>query len=71
MEKDHEQEQRQFELGRAPQVQELPDDELQEVSGGYIFTYVMVESIVAPRLPLGAHRRFFLGRHPDRCVLTM
>jgi hypothetical protein len=31
-------------LGRAPQVRELRDDELLEVSGGYAFTDVMVES---------------------------
>jgi hypothetical protein len=30
-------------------VRELRDDELQEVSGGYTFNNVMVESIVAPR----------------------
>ena len=30
-------------------VRELRDDELEKVSGGYIFTDVMVESIVAPR----------------------
>jgi hypothetical protein len=30
-------------------VRELRDEELQEVSGAYIFTDVMVESIVAPR----------------------
>jgi hypothetical protein len=28
---------------------ELRDDELQEVSGGYTFENVMVESIVSPR----------------------
>ena len=44
---DHEQDQRQFEA--RCQVQELRDDELQKVNGGYIFTDVMVESIVAPR----------------------
>ena len=31
-------------LGRAPQVRELRDDELQEVSGG-TFTDVMVDSV--------------------------
>ena len=36
-------------LGRAPRVRELRDDELETVSGGYNFTDVMVESIVAPR----------------------
>ena len=30
-------------------VHELLDNELEKVSGGYIFTDVMVESIVAPR----------------------
>ena len=30
-------------------VRELRDDELEKVNGGYIFTDVMVESIVAPR----------------------
>jgi hypothetical protein len=36
-------------LVRTPQVRELRDDELEEVSGGYTFNNVMVESIVAPR----------------------
>ena len=36
-------------LVRATQIRELRDDELQKVNGGYTFTDVMVESIVAPR----------------------
>jgi bacteriocin-like protein len=32
-------------------LRELRDDELQEVSGGWIFSDVMVESIVSPRDP--------------------
>ena len=36
-------------LGRAPQVQELRDDELQEVSGGYTLENTMISgySVVA------------------------
>jgi hypothetical protein len=36
-------------FGRTPQVRELGDDELQRVSGGYVYdaTHVMVEGIVA------------------------
>jgi hypothetical protein len=34
-------------LGRAPQVRELRDDELQEVSGGYVYDSTYVVGIVA------------------------
>ena len=47
-------------LGRAPQVRELRDDELQEVSGGYTFTDVMVESVVARGTVGGGHKFYDL-----------
>ena len=47
-------------LGRAPQVRELRDDELQEVSGGYTFTDVMVDSVVARGTVGGGHKFYDL-----------
>jgi bacteriocin-like protein len=34
-------------FGRAPQVRELRDDELQEVSGGYTLKECMISGVVA------------------------
>jgi hypothetical protein len=36
-------------LGRAPQVRELREDELENVSGGYTFFTVYVDSIVVTK----------------------
>ena len=36
-------------LAHATEGRELRDNELEEVSGGYAFSDVMVESVVAPR----------------------